>query len=126
MTLGDETRDYIGALINIDMSVVSRWAEERNLTAAIGIGLLLLVPVVRFFKSPTRIFISGIFAWTIFSLTYSVMTGSFPRLESRMGAFHVFMLGAVVNALLATIVWVLQMLLHARHQTFVTARRRLP
>lgn len=31
MTLGDATRDYIGALINIDMSVVSRWAEERNL-----------------------------------------------------------------------------------------------
>jgi long-chain acyl-CoA synthetase len=30
MTLGDETRDYIGALINIDMSVVSRWAEDRN------------------------------------------------------------------------------------------------
>lgn len=31
MTLGDASRDYIGALINIDMSVVSRWAEERNL-----------------------------------------------------------------------------------------------
>jgi long-chain acyl-CoA synthetase len=31
MTLGDESRDYIGALINIDMSVVSRWAEERRL-----------------------------------------------------------------------------------------------
>jgi long-chain acyl-CoA synthetase len=31
MTLGDATRDYIGALINIDMGVVSRWAEERNL-----------------------------------------------------------------------------------------------
>src|SRR5262249_2005401 len=31
MTLGDETRDYIGALINIDMSVVSRWAEDRNI-----------------------------------------------------------------------------------------------
>ncbi|HYF61057.1 MAG TPA: AMP-binding protein [Burkholderiaceae bacterium] len=31
MTLGDSTRDYIGALINIDMGVVSRWAEERNL-----------------------------------------------------------------------------------------------
>jgi long-chain acyl-CoA synthetase len=30
MTLGDETRDYIGALINIDMSVVSRWAEDRK------------------------------------------------------------------------------------------------
>jgi len=31
MTLGDETRDYIGALINIDMGVVSRWAEDRNI-----------------------------------------------------------------------------------------------
>ncbi len=31
MTLGDEFRNYIGALINIDMSVVSRWAEERRL-----------------------------------------------------------------------------------------------
>jgi len=30
MTLGDEQRDYIGALINIDMGVVSRWAEDRN------------------------------------------------------------------------------------------------
>jgi long-chain acyl-CoA synthetase len=31
MTLGDESRDCIGALINIDMGVVSRWAEERRL-----------------------------------------------------------------------------------------------
>ena len=31
MTLGDDSRDYIGALINIDMGVVSRWAEERNI-----------------------------------------------------------------------------------------------
>jgi long-chain acyl-CoA synthetase len=31
MTLGDERRDYIGALINIDMGVVSRWAEDRNI-----------------------------------------------------------------------------------------------
>src|SRR5690606_22580697 len=31
MTLGDASRHYIGALINIDMNVVSRWAEERKL-----------------------------------------------------------------------------------------------
>jgi len=31
MTLGDDTREYIGALVNIDISVVSRWAEERNI-----------------------------------------------------------------------------------------------
>ncbi|MGB3500884.1 MAG: AMP-binding protein [Mesorhizobium sp.] len=31
LTLGDETKDFIGALINIDMEVVSRWAEDRNI-----------------------------------------------------------------------------------------------
>ncbi|GAA4401404.1 AMP-dependent synthetase/ligase [Quisquiliibacterium transsilvanicum] len=31
MILGDERRDYIAALINIDFSVVSRWAEDRNI-----------------------------------------------------------------------------------------------
>ena len=30
MTLGDESRDYITALINIDQSVVSRWAEDKR------------------------------------------------------------------------------------------------
>jgi long-chain acyl-CoA synthetase len=31
LTLGDESRDFITALINIDMEVVSRWAEDRNI-----------------------------------------------------------------------------------------------
>ncbi len=31
MTLGDEKRDFVSALINIDMEVVSRWAEENNI-----------------------------------------------------------------------------------------------
>ncbi|MCL4744500.1 MAG: AMP-binding protein [Burkholderiaceae bacterium] len=31
MTLGDDKRDFVAALINIDMEVVGRWAEERNI-----------------------------------------------------------------------------------------------
>jgi len=31
MTLGDQQRDFVTALINIDMEVLSRWAEENNL-----------------------------------------------------------------------------------------------
>ncbi len=31
MTLGDEKHDYVAALVNIDMQVVGRWAEERNI-----------------------------------------------------------------------------------------------
>lgn len=32
LTLGDETKGFISALINIDMEVVSRWAEDRNIS----------------------------------------------------------------------------------------------
>ncbi|MHB2268032.1 AMP-dependent synthetase/ligase [Aliihoeflea sp. PC F10.4] len=32
LTLGDETKSFISALINIDMEVVSRWAEDRNIS----------------------------------------------------------------------------------------------
>ncbi len=32
MTLGDESRDFVSALINIDMEVLSRWAEENNIS----------------------------------------------------------------------------------------------
>lgn len=31
MTLGNEARDYVTALINIDMEVLSRWAEENGI-----------------------------------------------------------------------------------------------
>lgn len=31
MTVGDETRDFVSALINIDMGVLSRWAEEKRI-----------------------------------------------------------------------------------------------
>ena len=31
MVLGDATRPWVGALVNIDMEVVSRWAEERRI-----------------------------------------------------------------------------------------------
>lgn len=32
MTLGDETRDFVSALINIDMEVIGRWAEENKIS----------------------------------------------------------------------------------------------
>ena len=30
MTVGDETLDFVAALINIDFDVVSRWAEDKR------------------------------------------------------------------------------------------------
>lgn len=31
MTVGDDTRDFVAALVNIDMEVLSRWAEEKRI-----------------------------------------------------------------------------------------------
>jgi len=31
LVLGDERKDYVAALINIDFETVTRWAEERNI-----------------------------------------------------------------------------------------------
>jgi len=31
MTVGDETREFVAALINIDMGVLSRWAEDKRI-----------------------------------------------------------------------------------------------
>jgi long-chain acyl-CoA synthetase len=31
MSVGDETREFVAALINIDMAVLSRWAEEKRI-----------------------------------------------------------------------------------------------
>ncbi len=31
MTVGDEQRDFVAALINIDMAVLSRWAEDKRI-----------------------------------------------------------------------------------------------
>ena len=105
------------------------FAAERNLAVALAFGLLMLVPVCRFLKSPGRIFLSGIVAWIILTASYSAMEARFPGLEARLGAFHLFMLGGAVFGLLAAFAWVMRLVLgvrQLRQQPAVVVRRRLP
>ena len=46
----------------------------------------------------------------------------FTLLESRMGAFHVFMLGAVSYGFVAVLDWVFLMCAGVRHQHMVQSR----
>ena len=48
----------------------------------------------------------------------------FNRLATRMGAFHVFMLGAVVYAIVAALTWIASLLLTTREHPLQASRRR--
>jgi uncharacterized membrane protein YvlD (DUF360 family) len=107
---------------------LERFARERNLAAALVFGALMLAPLFSFLKSPARVFLSGIIAWTMLAIAYAAMEASFPRLEDRLGAFHLFMMGAVIFGLMAAAAWVTHMIFLTRHHhhAVAIARRRLP
>jgi len=92
------------------------FAGIRNLAGAITILLLMLIPVLRFRREPVRMFVAGLTAWTLLTLTYIGMEVNFSLLESRMGAFHIFMLGGITYCFVAVFHWVLLICVEARHQ----------
>jgi hypothetical protein len=92
------------------------FAGVRNLAAGAAVILLMLIPVLRFRREPVRMFVSGLTAWTLLTLTYIAMEMYFSLLESRMGAFHVFMLGAASYGFVAVFHWVFLLCAEARQR----------
>jgi hypothetical protein len=88
-----------------------QFAGERNVALAVAFALLGIVPTCRFMKSPVRSFVSGITAWAILTTIYSIAELVFPRLATRLSAFHLFVLGCIVFGLLATLAWVVKLVL---------------
>jgi uncharacterized protein YjeT (DUF2065 family) len=90
---------------------LDQFASERNFALAVVFVLLGLVPTCRFVKSPGRSFLSGITAWVILTAVYSVTELGFPRLATRLSAFHLFILGCMVFGLLAALAWVMNVVI---------------
>jgi hypothetical protein len=88
------------------MPVLERFALERNLAAAAAIGFFGLTPVLRFRGRPGSLWASGAIAWGILSLTYRLLSFFFSGLPQRYSSFQIFMVGAVVYTILATICWI--------------------
>jgi hypothetical protein len=88
------------------MPLLERFALERNGAAAAAIGLLALIPLLRFYSMPGSLWASGSIAWGILSISYRLLGFFFTGLEQRYGAFQVFMAGAVVYTIVATISWI--------------------
>ena len=82
------------------------FARERNLAAAVLIGFLALVPVLRFLRLPGNLLVSSLIAWGLLSVTYRALCIYFRSLNDRYSAFHIFMLGAIIYMIFATLSWI--------------------
>lgn len=85
---------------------LERFAWERNVAGAAAVAIFALLPVVRFLRFPSQLFLSGITAWALFSIAYLLCCFCFSGLSARMGAFHLFMLGGVLYLIAATLAWI--------------------
>jgi hypothetical protein len=92
------------------------FAGIRNLAAGVVTVILLLIPVLRFRHEPLRMFASGLTAWTIFTLAYIAAEMHFSLLESRMGALHIYILGAVTYGFVSVFHWVFLICAEARQR----------
>jgi hypothetical protein len=90
------------------------FALARNLAAVILIGLLGLIPILRFWRLPGNLLSSSLVGWLIFSLTYRILCIGFPGLAERYSAVQIFVLGAVIYLLVVTLSWIAAIIRRAR------------
>ena len=98
------------------------FAGARNLAASVIVILLMAIPVLRFRLEPLRLFVAGLVAWTLVTVTYRAAELFFSLLESRLGALHVFTLGAVCYGFVAVFEWVALICLEARSRHVTQAQ----
>jgi hypothetical protein len=107
---------YVGACLSLIFTAwilianrapfLERLATERNIVAAILLAFFAAVPLMRFYRSPAELLLSGLIGWTMLAATYRILAFIFILLEENYTAFHVFVLGAVSYLVFATLSWV--------------------
>ena len=102
------------------------YAEARNLVAVGLLAAIVVIAPLRFRQEPGRLFLAGLTAWTLLTLTYVVAGMFFPLLENRIGALHLFMLGAVPYGIVAVLDWVFLICAGVRHQYILQTRGAAP
>ncbi len=115
---------YVGVILSIvfsgwvivanRVSSFDRFALGRNLAAVVLLGLIALIPVLRFWRRPGNLLASSLIAWLLFSFSYRVLSMDFRGLEDRFSAIQIFVLGAVPYMLLVTLSWIWTIIRRAR------------
>jgi hypothetical protein len=98
--------------------VFDRISVERNLAAAAIIGILAFIPVLSFFREPASLLISSLVSWTMLTVTYWMLGLFFYALREWYSTFEVFMLGAVLYLIAATVSWIGRCIWKARSAHF--------
>ena len=88
------------------MPVLEPFALGRNIGAVATLCFFASLPTLRFFRSPGDMLVSGLLGWAMLSLTYRILCMVFVLLQERYSAFHVFVLGAVIYLICATLSWI--------------------
>src|SRR3974390_2446350 len=65
---------------------LERFAELRNLLGAVIFVTVAGIPVLRFRNRPGKLFVAGLAAWALLTMTYRVSEIHFTLLGSRLGA----------------------------------------
>lgn len=86
--------------------LLERLALERNVIAVVGLVLFASLPILRFYRSAGDLLVSGLLAWMLLSITYRLLGMVFVLLGEKYSAFQVFVLGAVVYLICATLSWI--------------------
>lgn len=81
-------------------------ALERNIIGAALIASLACFPVLRFYRTPRDLLLSGLLSWSLLALTYGLFCIKFVLLEEYYSAFHIFVLGAISYFVFATVSWI--------------------
>jgi len=101
-----------------------RVSVELNLAAASIIGLLSFFPVLRYFREPGNLLISSLLAWAILSLTYRTLSLFFWTLSDLFSTLQIFMLGALLYLIAATVSWIGTCIWKARAAHLAPPRHR--
>ena len=116
----------LGALVAANrIPGLERYALERNAVSYTLFVLLMLIPIVRFWNRPLRMFGSGMIAWTLFVAGYDIAGMVFQNLYDavRHTPFMALTEGAVVYGVCSVISWVGGMIHHARRHPIVPGRK---
>ena len=113
-------------LVANQVSALEPYAWIRNRIAETAMIVLLSMPLLRFRSEPAKMFLSGLTAWTLLTLTYLAAELHYTLLESRMGALHIFILGGISYGLVAIFQWVFLLCARSRQQYISQCRASPP
>jgi hypothetical protein len=104
--------------------IFDRISVERNLAAAAIMGVLAFIPVLSFVREPANLLISSLISWSILTVTYWMLGLFFYALREWYSTFEVFMLGAVLYLIAATVSWIGRCIWKARSAHFERPHHR--